>query len=796
MDTDTDGIFPNETWMACFQFMDRPTLKSIRLVCHVFASLAWDVLIRDITWGTPATALDHAQHWVHNPVFHRDVSVCLEHPTDACHWADLDDPIDASSNTLNDLSDDVYMPARGLTKNQVARIFERIRSFPNLEALTLRSLRGAILDNLPEVFRELPKLRALTFVGGNISPNLADVLQGLPGLTQLTLDYGALTPALAELAARSPLSSNITNLKINLRTGPLTFKQPWSAATVPAAGLFALLPRLHTLHIHRCFIPIEILPSGITLLTIGFPRVSDPVARDHGKAHLCQVLRTMPQVERLTTYLCDVEYDKDHYGLRHHYTDEELQALAAQHDPPRLLHLTHFTGAASLARVALADANAVEVVNVKAEDEEEAIEFIQFLKQQSHLVRRFSVELPFWSSKVAWTLLRCFRQCEHLVITYSGTGSAHLGKLNLSLPDFLEDIVIEQDNEEAIELILFLAERKAPVRRLSVRLPFWNSKVARTALRCLPDCERLVITYVGTGSAELGKLDLSPSHVLEDVVIKQNTPRAISLIHFLAERKAPVKRLAVELPSWASEVARVISRCLPQCERVEITYAGSGSAKLGKSDLYRSNILEEVSINQSSEGTIEFIKFLEERKAPVRRLSVALPFWSVEIARVICLSLPLCEHLDVTYATGEPSEEALVDLGTEFIPLLAHLREISILRVPLLEQPNLDRDAGKMIEVVSQKMGSLNVETGAIPLIHQRLPRPTFGPTVQGEVVCSHQDLVDLEETEDELNLRGIIFCWTRYNHDPALQRVCLSGRGTTKWVRELDRDTNKWNTM
>ncbi|KAJ7496423.1 hypothetical protein FB451DRAFT_1207772 [Mycena latifolia] len=603
MDPDPGRSFPNEIWMTCFQRMDRATLKSVRLACHVFASLAWDVLLRDITWHRPATMLlAHARHWGQNPVLHRDLSVCLEH------------------------RDDNYHGNPGLTRKQVEHIFKRIRSFSNLETLTLRCLGGHIPENLFAVLRELPNLRALIFVGGNIPANLVDMLRGLPSLTHLTFDFCALTPALAELPAPSEYTSNITDLKIRLGTYPWGLVQPWNPQTVPCAGLFSLLPGLRALHIEDCFLPTEILASGITSLTIGVPHTHDSSAIFYAEAHLCKVLRSMPQLTRLTAYLRPVNTS----GAPHHQFNA-YHGFVTLGEPPRLPHLTHFSGTARLGQLALVMVPELENVRVTAQGNSDAIEFIQFLQKRRTLVRHISVELPFWSSTVARILL------------------------------------------------------------------------------CLPRCERREIVYAGTDSDQ-GKFDLSTSHILEDVVIQQ-----------------------------------------------------------------------------AGKPAIDFIEFLAERKAPVRRLAVALPCWSIEVVRVVALSLRQCEHLEITYAGGELSDdESIADLGIEFLPLLPHLREISILRVPPMERPH---GAPENIDKIAQNMASgPDIEAGDNPLIQQNV-------TAQTEVVRTHEELVELEDTEDEMNISGILYCWTRYNHNPAFQRICLSGTGPTKWVRALDRDISKWIT-
>lgn len=75
---DPEQLFPNEMWLSSFEFMDRRTLKSVRLICRHFYDLSQKVFLRDITWSTTSDAL--CDYWEQNPslaIFPRDLSVCL-----------------------------------------------------------------------------------------------------------------------------------------------------------------------------------------------------------------------------------------------------------------------------------------------------------------------------------------------------------------------------------------------------------------------------------------------------------------------------------------------------------------------------------------------------------------------------------------------------------------------------------------------------------------------------------------------------------------------------------------------
>ncbi|KAJ7496455.1 hypothetical protein FB451DRAFT_1207850, partial [Mycena latifolia] len=131
--------------------------------------------------------------------------------------------------------------------------------------------------------------------------------------------------------------------------------------TVPCAGLLFLLPRLHTLHTEQYFLPTAILTSGITSLTIGITRSRDRIVTAHGEAHLCQVLRAMPQLRDLTAYGCAVTLIPR--GV------PGLQFPTTMGDPPSLLHLIHFNGSAYLGLLALAEVPAIEDIRVEAREE-------------------------------------------------------------------------------------------------------------------------------------------------------------------------------------------------------------------------------------------------------------------------------------------------------------------------------------------------------------------------------------------------------------------------------------------
>ncbi|KAJ7496454.1 hypothetical protein FB451DRAFT_196981 [Mycena latifolia] len=505
MGTKREQFYPNEIWMMSFQWMDRQTLKSIRLVCHLFASLAWDVILRDITWSNAAISIAGAKSWDQNPALPRDLSLSLENLNAAF----------------------MEHPGPEFTQDSAACIFERVRSFSNLRALNLRIFSAAISENLSELLRELPKLQGLTVVGGKIPANLQEVLQGLPSLKQLTLDRCALAPALSQLPV-SPLSeytSNITNLKVVLGGYPFMSTQLWNTNTVSCAGLFSLLPRLRTLHIERSFLPTEHLPTEITSLTIGIPRVRDSPVDDHGKAYLRRVLCLMPHLRSLIACTEQLEVlhlpTLQHIGLNLHHPHHSLNQHQHGHpqspemdDPPNLPHLTHFTGAISLALVALAKAPAVEDLCVEAETEREALEFVPLLAERNPLVRRFSVHLPNWNRESARGISRGLAQCERLEITYGSHGADGLGRLDLSPSHVLEDVDIKLREWHAIDVIEFLHERSAPVRRVSVEVASGSvPAVVKAVVRCLPLCERLAITYKNDRPSTAALVDLGTGFI-------------------------------------------------------------------------------------------------------------------------------------------------------------------------------------------------------------------------------------------------------------------------------------------
>ncbi|KAJ7652574.1 hypothetical protein B0H17DRAFT_1338541 [Mycena rosella] len=749
MDTEPERILPNEIWIESFQSLDRHALKALRMVCRSFCRLSWDVILRDITWSNSSRAVAATKYWERNPAhtcLPRDLLVSVAAP-----------PIRLEDSTKPTVGDEDDEDTDHFTADQVMRIFDRVRSFSNLEALTIDCAY------IPTDFR--------------------DILRELPILKQLTLNYCALPLALSQLPVRpSRLPthiSNVTSLKVSLvKPEHLVL----SMDPVPCAGLLSLLPRLRTLHIERCFLATDVFPSGITSLTIEIPCKGGEALAE---GYLCEVLRLLPRLRSLTAFM------RDENPSRHNPT----HAFSPYHTvpPSSLPHLTDYTGTADLGLVALAASPIIEDIRAQGKSER-IIQLIEFLGERNAPVRSLSVELPLWSSAAARVISRYFPQCERLEITYAGTGTQELGKLDLTTCHNLEDVVIKQDSHAAKELIEFLAERNAPVRRVSVQLPVWtrSTSVVRSVFRLLPRCEHLEITT----SADAGKWSSSPPPLrLNHVVIKQDSERAIDFIELLQELNMPVRRLSLELPFWSTTVVRAVSHCIPRCERLEITYAKTGTAELGTLVLSVSHVLEDIVIKQDSQRAIEIIEFLEERSAPVRRLSVELPVWNTAVVRSTCLSLPQCERLEITYARDQPSEESLVELGTEFIPHLVHLREISILHVP---RANVDEHTADSIKETVQEVESGPEIQIVAPLVDdsRKLSGLDGQLMVEPEVAKSHKELVELEDAEDEMNLRGILHCWTRYNHNLALQRICLSGSGPTKWVRERDwNDAKKWTT-
>ncbi|KAJ7697721.1 hypothetical protein B0H17DRAFT_356547 [Mycena rosella] len=664
MDTKPERILPNEIWIEALQHMDRRTLKALRMVCRSFSHLSWDVILRDITWSNWFSA--GTNYWERNPAhtcIPRNLLVSFK-------FIGLSDTLVWEHSANDDKG--VYQLTR--MSDHVARIFNLMRSFTNLEALTID--------------------------GAYIPANLQDVLRDLPALKQFTLNYCALPVALSELPVRggsrgpAPHASNITSLKVSL-VDPVHHPLPvWSTAPLPCAGLFFLLPRLRTLHIERCFLATDFFGSGITSLTIEIPRLIDDALP---YTYLCKVLWSLPRLRCLTAYT----WNQCHEDADNH-TFNPYQPPVVTGPPPSLPHLTHYTGTADLGLVALAAAPIIEDIRVQGKSEQ-IIQLVELLQERNAPVRGLSVQLPFWSYAAAQVISRYLPQCGRLEITYAGTGTQELGKLDLPTCHNLEDVVIKQDSQEAQELIEYLAERNAPVRRVSVQLPVWtlSTSVVRSVFRFMPRCEHLEITT----SADAGKLVLSASspYAFNHVVIKQDSEQAMDFIKLLQERNIPVRRLSLELPFWSTTVVRAVSHCIPRCERLEIAYAGTGTAELGTLVLSASHVIKDIVIKQDSQRAIEIIEFLKERRAPVRHLSVELPVWNTAVVRSTCVSLPQCERLEITYARGQPSEESLVELGTEFILHLSHLREISILHIPPEIEPSVDeRTADGVKETVQE----------------------------------------------------------------------------------------------
>ncbi|KAJ7478345.1 hypothetical protein FB451DRAFT_1241835 [Mycena latifolia] len=373
MDSERDGILPNELWLTSFQSMDRRTLKSIRLVSRSFAQLSWEVVLRDVTWSNPNKAAN-SQCWKENPVLAilpRDLSVRL------AHW------------TLTD-----------------RRIFERICSFTKLEVLT--------------------------FVDAVLTTELNEVISQLRSLKRLTLHHCALSADLMEPPVPLPRlqdASNITDLQINLVRDPSSLAKPWSTDTMPCAGLFHLLPRLRTLHIDGCVLPTEVLGSGITALTISIPHIpeSDADGVAFARDYFCRVLWAMPQLRRLTAY----EYPSNEGDGDH--PNDPPQPVPAPDEPPRLCHLTHFSGAMHFAQLALSAS--LELENVCQEgDGEDVVKFIEFLQERQTPVRRLSIKLPEgWDAEVVRAATYCLPRCEVLEIEYEGCKASEDALLELGI---------------------------------------------------------------------------------------------------------------------------------------------------------------------------------------------------------------------------------------------------------------------------------------------------------------------------------------------------------------------------
>lgn len=239
---------------------------------------------------------------------------------------------------------------------------------------------------------------------------LSDVLGALPRLKELTLEYCTLDSALERRPSCSQRTSNITDLRIKRLQydGPSTAQ---TSITVPCTGLFSLLPGLRTLHVEGCFLPIEVFTSGITSLTLVVPRLLHSLTR----AHICDVLRAMPQLRRLTA---DDDGDWVHYpdGLSP-FPHPEPKPL------PMLRHLTQFSGSVDVGKMVLVGSPALELEEVMISETfgESAVEFIHLLQQHSAPIRRISVALcsPNFVGVVR-AVFDYLPQCERLEITYPG----------------------------------------------------------------------------------------------------------------------------------------------------------------------------------------------------------------------------------------------------------------------------------------------------------------------------------------------------------------------------------------
>jgi hypothetical protein len=144
------------------------------------------------------------------------------------------------------------------------------------------------------------------------------------------------------------------------------------------------------------------------------------------------------------------------------------------------------------------------------------------------------------------------------------------------------------------------------------------------------------------------------------------------------------------------------------------------------------------------------------------------------------------------------------------IPLLRDLREISIRYIPPAPDPkpkekdrstdDADADLVRVaLNVIVSPYERLQQDSGADPKLEEYpllldIPE-TDASNDQPADILDHEALVQREESEDAMNIQGILYCWTRANRNPALQSISLPGRGTTRWIRERGGACAKWTT-
>ncbi|KAJ7171523.1 hypothetical protein C8R46DRAFT_1263114 [Mycena filopes] len=106
----------------------------------------------------------------------------------------------------------------------------------------------------------------------------------------------------------------------------------------------------------------------------------------------------------------------------------------------------------------------------------------------------------------------------------------------------------------------------------------------------------------------------------------------------------------------------------------------TGFISFARKALPRTPLLRDVCIIDNGVDLVPFVEFLGERQFPLRRLRIEVLRWQwdelVETLRAVTFCLPTVECLEVAYAEGTPSEDPLIELGSEFLPRLTNLEEL------------------------------------------------------------------------------------------------------------------------
>ncbi|KAJ7027122.1 hypothetical protein C8F04DRAFT_1123474 [Mycena alexandri] len=387
-------ILPNELWMVILFCMDRRTLKAARLACRLFYELSMEAMLREITWLSKAKALREADYWEHNPNhanFPQDLAVCFADP-----------PPEGTCS---------------VSAGEQTRILNCIRGFPRLEALDLS------IGNFPE--------------------DLYHVLADLSALKELTLRYCALPPSLTSVPVAILPNRNITSLKLfGLKSYPYRSANTFTADPVPCAGLFSLLPRLRSLHLELSFVETPFLPPShrLTQLTIGVPSSAVYIN------HFLEILRSIPQLERLTTY------DREKPG--HEADANNANASAVPTAPPALNYLTHYTGTTALALEALKAAPSLIDVCIVADSSRLLVDFVEFLDQRQIPARRLRLEVTYWGSDTVEALRAIAYRLpglECLAVAYSNGQPSEDSLVQIGV-DFFPRLVNLQEFEIAYKI--------------------------------------------------------------------------------------------------------------------------------------------------------------------------------------------------------------------------------------------------------------------------------------------------------------------------------------------------------